>query len=114
MQQLMKDLHNLYLFASDIHGKGLFSTNPINELCLICVAFYIISESVYLESFHAKFVNHSTNPNCNLIRINNLVYLQSKTYIKKDVELTCDYSDFVKIFPNNRSDVFEFEKLKLK
>jgi SET domain-containing protein len=111
--------YKLKVKKSKIHGYGLFADEEIPQDTLIIeyIGEKIINEEkrrreienykkgvtyiFYLDGISwidgefmgndSRYVNHSCNPNCNIVWKNGRIYFYSKRLIKKDEELTIDY-----------------------
>ena len=82
----------VYQASSDIHGMGVFT--PIN---LEADKFIGITHTFYKGMWYqvfplGVFYNHSKNPNCVIEVDNNVLVLKTMGEIKRNEELTVDYT----------------------
>jgi uncharacterized protein len=77
----------------DLHGMNKSKKEFLETYCFkYCGKYYLCVDD-------ARFMNHSTNPNCtdvgvDEIKENDLGYTMAKVDIQAGEELTCDYSFF--------------------
>ena len=96
---------------SKIHGIGVFSNEPIKSGEILYDCFTNISENSFMETYLAKYTNHSKKPTADLFKKDdNTVSLISIQDIDSE-EITCNYESFIKFFPNKRYLIFNFETL---
>ena len=85
-------MKNVHVGKSNIHGRGLFTTDSLNEGDIIGVS-HVTYERVWYQVFPIGiFYNHSKNPNCIIKVEDNLNLLITNRDIEKDEELTVDYT----------------------
>lgn len=82
------------LKESDIHGKGIFSTEEIkkNEIIGQGITYYMYTIP-YITKELGKWLNHSNKCNCYLKYYKNVYYIVALEDIKKNTELTLNYDD---------------------
>jgi len=85
----------LYVRKSEIHGNGLFASEPIIEGTMILVAF---RESGKFNEMAGK-INHQDSPNAAPYLEGTRVIVRAITDIEPDTEITVDYSDWNKRMP---------------
>lgn len=86
---IKKQLINLYIYKSDIHGDGLYTNKKINKNNYICL---LINNNKKITYFGTK-INHSFTPNTKLQHTENGWHIIALKNINKNTELTVDYND---------------------
>mgnify|MGYP003122194747 CR=1 FL=1 len=85
-------MKNIHVGKSNIHGRGLFTTDSLTEGDVIGVS-HVTYERVWYQVFPIGiFYNHSKNPNCIIKVEDNLNLLITNRDIEKDEELIVDYT----------------------
>jgi len=85
-------MKNIYVGNSDIHGRGIFTTDGLKEGDIVGVS-HVAYDRVWYQVFPIGiFYNHSKNPNCIVKTENNINLLVTNRDIEKDEELTVDYT----------------------
>jgi len=84
--------HYLTIKESNIHGLGLFATKDIKSKIIVGISHRYLWEEV-IRTPLGGFINHSNDPNCELIRMWNSSVSNLKTLknIKSGEELTLKY-----------------------
>ena len=84
--------HYLTIKESKIHGLGLFATKDIKAKIIIGVSHHYLWDTVVRTPL-GGFINHSKEPNCELIRMWNssISNLKTLNIIKPGDELTLKY-----------------------
>lgn len=100
----MKKISNFYISDSKISGKGTFASRDIEQDSVVGLAFVKVSntgvdDKDYKRTKLGTFTNHSKTPNLYIKKIFNkkrqeCIVFYSKVPIKKDTELTVDYTTF--------------------
>ena len=75
---------------SFIHGLGLFVTREIKKDTELGISHITVDDTLYRLPLGA-FINHSEDPNCVRVEVNNKWYLKTTKDIMKDEELTLAY-----------------------
>ena len=83
---------NLEMKKSDIHGFGIFATEPIEKGQMLGLTH--INAPELIRTPLGGYINHSLNPNCIRIPEGNRWYLQAIEYIEKGEEITLLYKDY--------------------
>lgn len=86
---IKKDLINLYIYKSNIHGDGLYTNKKINKNNYISL---LINSNKIITYFGTK-INHSYTPNTILHHTENGWHIVALKNINKNTELTVDYND---------------------
>jgi SET domain-containing protein len=76
---------------SDIHGLGIYATKSIDAGCKIGITHYFTKDFGVLRSELGGFINHSSEPNCFILKENDMLHLYAADDIKDREELTVDY-----------------------
>ena len=85
-------MKNIYVGNSDIHGRGIFSTDGLKEGDIVGVS-HVTYERVWYQVFPIGiFYNHSYEPNCIVKTEDNVNLVIAIKDINKDEEVTVDYS----------------------
>ena len=85
-------MKNIYVGNSDIHGRGIFSTDGLKEGDTVGVS-HVTYERVWYQVFPIGiFYNHSYEPNCIVKTEDNVNLVIAIKDINKDEEITVDYS----------------------
>ena len=85
-------MKNIYVGNSEIHGKGLFSTDGLQEGDIIGDS-HVPYDRVWYQVFPiGLFYNHSKEPNCVIKTEDNVNLLIANRDIDKDEELIVDYT----------------------
>jgi len=86
----------LSIGPSDIHGAGIFATEDVPQGVIIGISHVYDPnfQHDYIRTPLGGFINHSENPNCELIEDENDEYkrLQTISKIEEGKELTLKYS----------------------
>jgi SET domain-containing protein len=84
----------LTIKQSEIEGLGLFATDNIDKNFRIGVThvFDARFENRYIRTPLGAFFNHSLTPNCKVVYIDDLIYLETVKDIKAGEELTATYT----------------------
>ena len=82
---------NLTIKISEIEGFGIFSIDDIKKQTDLGLSHLIIDEEV-IRTPLGGFINHSDNPNCQKVEMDNKFYLHTITDIKNGEELTLKYT----------------------
>ena len=84
--------HYLTIKESKIHGLGLFATKDIKSGKIIGISHHYLWDIVVRTPL-GGFINHSEDPNCELIRMWNssIANLKTLNKIKSGEELTLKY-----------------------
>jgi SET domain-containing protein len=79
---------------SEIHGKGLFAKFIINKGKNLGMTHVYDSEAEdnRIRTPLGGFINHSEEPNCELIKIGKYYYLITSKDIMPDEEITLEYT----------------------
>ena len=82
---------------SAIEGKGLFATRDFNDGDIIDARYMVRStgsdgRDSWEQSNSSRFTNHSSNPNCELLRDGDTVKLVASRDVANGEELTGDYN----------------------
>lgn len=79
---------------SSIEGLGLFATEPIpaNTNLGVSHVHHIDYEDSYIRTPLGGFINHSEEPNCDIIYKVDDLYIETIIDIKKGEELTLKYT----------------------
>ena len=85
----MKDV---YIEKSSIHGNGLFTAEDLKEGDIVGVCHTAYNRYWYIVHPYGTMYNHSFNPNCIVKTEGNVNLFITKRDIKKDEELTVDYT----------------------
>lgn len=87
---------NLTIKESEIHGLGLFSKEIIEKGKNLGRSHVKNNESQHglIRTPLGGFVNHSEDPNCELIDIGPNIYLLTTKDIMPDEELTLKYKNY--------------------
>ena len=85
-------MKNIHIAKSVIHGRGLFTTNDLNEGDIIGVSHVVYDNIWYQVGPIGLFYNHSSDPNCIVKTEDNINLLVTNKDIYKDEELTVDYT----------------------
>ena len=83
-------------------NKSFESESIIGKVCVKGAIPYITVGRLIYDGWcetHplGRYINHSSEPNCNVIHNDNIINLVSNTAIKQDDELTMNYFDIAKI-----------------
>ena len=83
----------LTIQKSNIEGIGLFAIDSIsaNTSLGISHVYHVDYEDSYIRTPLGGFINHSDNPNCDIIYKVGDLYLETIKDIKKGEELTLKY-----------------------
>ena len=81
-------LNTLKIKKSKIHGLGLHLTKDVDK-----DKFLFTSIKDTRITYLSRFINHSFNPSCYLLKNKNDYYLYSKYKMKTDDEITINYDD---------------------
>ena len=85
-------MKSIYVGSSNIHGKGIFTTDGLKEGDMIGVS-HVSYDRVWYQVFPIGiFYNHSLEPNCIVTTDNNVNLVVANRDIDKDEELTVDYT----------------------
>jgi len=85
-------MKNIYVGNSNIHGRGIFTTDGLKEGDVIGVS-HVSYDRVWYQVFPIGiFYNHSLKPNCIITTDDNVNLLVTNRDIDKDEELTVDYT----------------------
>ena len=85
-------MKNIFVGKSDIHGKGLFTTDNLKEGDIIGVS-HVTYDKVWYQVFPIGiFYNHSKKPNCVIKTKDNVNLLIANEDINKNEELVVDYT----------------------
>lgn len=78
---------------SSVHGLGLFAKQDIVKGIELGITHVYNDkfEDNYIRTPLGGFINHSNNPNVQLIEVNNNLRLTTKRFIKKGEELFTKY-----------------------
>ena len=83
----------VYQSNSPIDGLGLFAKEYIpNDTVLHETHIWSEQLGAYINIKPNNMYNHSKNPNCEIIRLGNILSLKTITDIKVDEELLADYN----------------------
>ena len=82
---------NLTIKISEIEGFGIFAINDIKKQTNLGLSHLILDEEI-IRTPLGGFINHSDNPNCQKVEINNKFYLHTITVVKNGEELTLKYT----------------------
>lgn len=82
---------NLTIKISEIEGFGIFAIDDIKKQTDLGLSHLIIDEEV-IRTPLGGFINHSDNPNCQKVEMDNKFYLHTITDIKNGEELTLKYT----------------------
>ena len=83
---------NLEMKHSDIHGYGVFATQPIEKGEMLGMTH--INAPELIRTPLGGYINHSMNPNCIRIPEGNRWYLQAIENIQKGQEITLMYKGY--------------------
>lgn len=81
----------LVIGVSDIQGQGLFTVKPIRDNTILGITHHIVDYEI-IRTPLGGFLNHSENPNCELIENGTTYILRSIKNIPSNSELTVKYS----------------------
>jgi len=82
----------IYVGVSEIHGRGVFTTENLSEDDVVGVS-HVSYKRVWYQVFPIGiFYNHSLEPNCIVKIEDNVNLLVANRDIEKDEELTVDYT----------------------
>tara|TARA_Y100000401_G_C8302647_1_gene215060 strand:- start:505 stop:810 length:306 start_codon:yes stop_codon:yes gene_type:complete len=85
----------LYIQNSKIHGQGLFTDKKIKPEVVLGLSHIKIPNSSFdnelIRTPLGGFINHSDEPNCELIESEVAFYLVTKSSLKRGDELTVKY-----------------------
>ena len=85
-------MKNIYVGNSNIHDRGIFTTDGLKEGDVIGVS-HVSYDRVWYQVFPIGiFYNHSLEPNCIVTTDNNVNLVVANRDIDKDEELTVDYT----------------------
>ena len=85
-------MKNIYIVNSNIHGRGVFTTDNLKDGEVVGVS-HVTYNRVWYQVFPLGiFYNHSKNPNCIIKTEDNLNLVVANRDIDKDEELTVDYT----------------------
>ena len=82
---------NLTIKISEIEGFGIFAVDDIKKQTNLGLSHLILDEEI-IRTPLGGFINHSDNPNCQKVEINNKFYLHTITDVKNGEELTLKYT----------------------
>jgi SET domain-containing protein len=84
----------VYLKESEIHGMGLFAKHIINSGVNLGMTHVYDSEqeNSRIRTPLGGFINHSEEPNCEIIKIGKYYYLMTDKDIMPDEEITLKYT----------------------
>ena len=83
----------LTIYSSDIDGLGLFAKEEIFANFEIGITHYNLWDRLVRTPL-GGFINHSEDPNCQLIRRERISYLKTIKEIKSGEELTLKYETY--------------------
>jgi hypothetical protein len=79
---------------SEIHGVGLFSVKTYKPKEKIYPVFALDKEiNKYLPIKCSIYVNHKNESNCDVVLIDDVIWMVAKETIKPNTELTSNYRD---------------------
>ena len=85
-------MKNIYVGNSDIHGRGIFTTDGLVAGDIVGVS-HVTYDRVWYQVFPIGiFYNHSLEPNCIVTVDDNVNLVVTNRDIDKDEELTVDYT----------------------
>ena len=85
-------MKNIYVGNSNIHGRGIFTTDELKERDIVGVS-HVSYDRVWYQVFPIGiFYNHSIKPNCIIRADGNVNLVVANGDIEKDEELTVDYT----------------------
>ena len=82
---------NLTIKISEIEGFGIFAVDDIKKQTNLGLSHLVLDEEI-IRTPLGGFINHSDNPNCQKVEINNKFYLHTITDVKNGEELTLKYT----------------------
>ncbi len=84
----------VYLKESEIHGTGLFARHIIDRGVNLGMTHVYDSEQEdsRIRTPLGGFINHSDEPNCEIIKIGKYYYLMTDKDIMPDEEITLKYT----------------------
>lgn len=82
----------LKIGESEIEGQGLFTTDYIPEGVLLGISHHE-SYGVIIRTPLGGFINHSEDPNCEKVKIDNMYFLKTLRPILHEKEITLKYTD---------------------
>ena len=85
-------MKNIYVGNSNIHGRGIFTTDGLKEGDMIGVSHVSYDRTWYQVFPIGIFYNHSIKPNCIIRPDGNVNLVVANRDIDKDEELTIDYT----------------------
>ncbi len=92
----------LAIGKSNISGMGLFSKSDIPAGKVLFQCFEVNDGNWSKEIEPANWLNHSTENNLSIVKNGNKLYFYTNKEIKKDEELSVNYSDMKKYnYPKN-------------
>lgn len=91
MQEYQPLHKSLTIKNSPINGLGLFSTKKILKDTLLGISHHLIDNEI-IRTPLGGFYNHSYNPNCVKMLIEDKYYLHTLKNIEKDEEITVKYT----------------------
>jgi len=89
-------------------GLGVFTTKKLNrgvlvgEVCLKGVKPYINAGRLIHDDWcetHplGRYINHSSNSNCDIVQLNDVIDLVTNQFVKIEEELTMNYFDIARM-----------------
>jgi len=76
---------------SEIEGRGLFTNKDLQECDFIGISHVKVDDEI-IRTGIGDFYNHSENPNCEKVELEDRFYLRAIKDIKKGEELTVKYT----------------------
>ena len=106
IEKILLEDTSLCVMESSVHGVGLFTNRTYNSGQKIIKVFENVGNSGqfmtdYYENAYGIFVNHSNNPNVELLIEPDGIYLVAKQNLNSGVELVSDYAELLALFPND-------------
>lgn len=87
---------NVYIDNSPIHGMGLFAKSQItkgHDFGITHVADKRFNNG-YIRTPFGGFINHSYNPNCEIVEEGDTLHVRTLTDVNEGDELTVDYRPY--------------------
>ena len=84
--EMPEKFNHIYVGDSKQHGRGLFSSNPINSSDIVCPVRINMNRTIA-----GRYSNHAVFANTAPIEVDGIFYLMATKNIEKDEEITCNY-----------------------
>jgi hypothetical protein len=83
----------LILRKSKIHGYGIFTSDAFKaDRILVDQATHILCNDSFVRTPIGAFINHSDDPNCTLVKDNDIYRVKSLRKLKRGEEVTVNYN----------------------